>query len=161
MPADSRWTGSRSLLGRVKSTLGPKGRNVALGRRYGAPTITHDGVTVARHIQLEDVFEDMGAQVFKEVATQTNTVAGDGTTTAVVVAEAILSEGFKNVAAGANPMLIQLGVQKAISEAIEHVRGQAQPIKSLDDIKSVATISAADESIGNLVGEAIFSLLRP
>ena len=147
--------GIEKLAGAVKSTLGPKGRNVALGRRYGAPTITHDGVTVARHIQLEDVFEDMGAQVFKEVATQTNTVAGDGTTTAVVVAEAILSEGFKNLAAGANPMLIRIGVQKAIAEAVQHVRGQAKPIKSLVDIKSVATISAGDESIGNLVGEAI------
>ncbi|MDP6822962.1 MAG: chaperonin GroEL [Dehalococcoidia bacterium] len=147
--------GIEKLAGAVKSTLGPKGRNVALGRRYGAPTITHDGVTVARHIQLEDVLEDMGAQVFKEVATQTNTVAGDGTTTAVVVAEAILSEGFKNLAAGANPMLIRIGVQKAIAEAVQHVRGQAKPIKSLVDIKSVATISAGDESIGNLVGEAI------
>ena len=110
--------GIEKLAGAVKSTLGPKGRNVALGRRYGAPTITHDGVTVARHIQLEDVFEDMGSQVFKEVASQTNTVAGDGTTSAVVLAEAILKEGFKSVAAGANPMLIRSGVQRAIDEAV-------------------------------------------
>lgn len=147
--------GIEKLAGAVKSTLGPKGRNVALGRRYGAPTITHDGVTVARHIQLEDVFEDMGAQVFKEVASRTNTVAGDGTTSAVVLAEAILKEGFKSVAAGANPMLIRSGVQQAIDEAVQQVREMAQPVQSLDEIKSVATISAADESIGDLVGEAI------
>lgn len=139
----------------VKSTLGPKGRNVALGRRYAAPTITHDGVTVARHVELEDVFEDMGAQVFKEVANQTNIVAGDGTTTSVVMAQAILKQGLRNIAAGANPMLIRLGVQRAIADAIKLVAAQAVPVKSLDEIKSVATISAAEQAIGDLVGEAI------
>jgi chaperonin GroEL len=135
----------------VKTTLGPKGRNVALDKKWGAPTVTHDGVTVAKEIELEDPYENMGAQLLKEAATKTNDVAGDGTTTATVLAQAIVNEGLKNVAAGANPMLLKRGIEIAADHASKAIRQSAIPVKGKDDIAHVASISAADEEIGDLI----------
>ena len=137
----------------VKTTLGPKGRNVALGKKYSGPTVTHDGVTVAKDIDLEDPFEDMGAQLIKEAASKTNDIAGDGTTTATVLAQAILKEGLKNVAAGANPMIIKRGLAKGVEAVVEEVRNRAKQIRSQDEIAQIASISANDTQIGELIGE--------
>ena len=147
--------GVNKLANTVKVTLGPKGRNVVLEKKFGAPTITHDGVTVAKEIELEDVYENMGAQLVKEVATQTNDVAGDGTTTATILAQAIVREGMKNVAAGANPMLIKRGIDKAVEKAVEEIRALAKTVDTREEVASVATISAADEEIGNKIAEAM------
>ncbi len=143
--------GVDTLADAVKTTLGPKGRNVALDKKWGAPTVTHDGVTVAKEIELEDPYENMGAQLLKEAATKTNDVAGDGTTTATVLAQAIVTEGLKNVAAGANPMLLKRGIEMATGEAAKSVRGSAIEVAGKEDIAHVASISAADNEIGNLI----------
>ncbi|RME73063.1 MAG: chaperonin GroEL [Chloroflexi bacterium] len=143
------------LANAVKTTLGPKGRNVALDKKWGAPTITHDGVTVAKEIELEDPYENMGAQLLKEAATKTNDIAGDGTTTATVLAQAIVNEGLKNVAAGANPMLLKRGIEMAASAAAQYVRENSIPVQGKEDIAHVASISAADEAIGNLIAEVM------
>ena len=147
--------GIDKLSNTVKITLGPKGRNVVLDRKYGAPLITNDGVTIAKEVELEDAFENMGAQLVKEVATKTNDVAGDGTTTATLLAQALVREGMKNVAAGANPMVVKKGMQMAVDAAVEAIKSEAQPVKSSDDIARIATISAADEYIGKLIAEAM------
>jgi chaperonin GroEL len=139
----------------VKTTLGPKGRNVALDRKFGAPTVTHDGVTVAKEIELKDPFQNMGAQMLKEAATKTNDVAGDGTTTATVLAQAMVHEGLKNLAAGANPMLLKRGIEIATRAAVEHIIGMAKPVKGREDIAHIATISAADPEIGNLIADVM------
>ncbi|MCG3210792.1 MAG: 60 kDa chaperonin [Anaerolineae bacterium] len=139
----------------VKTTLGPKGRNVALDKKWGAPTVTHDGVTVAKEIELEDPFENMGAQLLKEAATKTNDIAGDGTTTATVLAQAIVNEGLKNVAAGANPMLLKRGIEKASAAVTQAIRDMAIEVKGKDDIAHVASISAADDEIGNLIADVM------
>jgi len=147
--------GIDSLADAVKTTLGPKGRNVALDKKFGAPTVTHDGVTVARDIELEDPFENMGAQLLKEAATKTEDVAGDGTTTATVLAQAIVNDGLKNVAAGANPMQMKIGIEKAAAAVAEAVRKVATPVLGHDEVAQVATVSAADEEIGNLIAEVM------
>ncbi len=139
----------------VKTTLGPKGRNVALDKKFGAPTITHDGVTVAKEIELKDPFENMGAQLLKEAATKTNDVAGDGTTTATVLAQAIVNEGLKNVAAGANPMLLKRGIEKGIDAVVAEVKAMAKSVADKGDIAHVAAISAADSEIGELIAEVM------
>ena len=139
----------------VKITLGPKGRNVVLDRKYGSPLITNDGVTIAKEIELEDAFENMGAQLIKEVATKTNDVAGDGTTTATLLAQALVREGMKNVAAGANPMVVKKGIKAAVDTAVEAVKANSQPVTSFDDIARIATISSADETVGKLIAEAM------
>jgi chaperonin GroEL len=143
------------LAGAVATTLGPKGRNVALDKRFGAPTITHDGVTVAKEIELEDPYQNMGAQLLKEAATKTNDIAGDGTTTATVLAHSMISEGLKNVAAGANPMLIKRGIEAATAALVEAIREMAMDINTKDEIASVAAISAADREIGQLISEVM------
>lgn len=147
--------GIDKLSNTVKITLGPKGRNVVLDRKYGAPLITNDGVTIAKEIELEDAFENMGAQLVKEVATKTNDVAGDGTTTATLLAQALVREGMKNVAAGANPMVVKKGMQAAVDAVVAEVLKNAQKVKSSEDIAKVATVSAADEYIGSLIAEAM------
>ena len=147
--------GMDALADAVKTTLGPKGRNVALDKKYGAPTVTHDGVTVAREIELDDPFENMGAQLLKEAATKTEDVAGDGTTTATVLAQAIVNEGLKNVASGANPMQMKLGIDKAAETVAAAVKAAAQPVKGRDEIAQVATVSAADPEIGDLIAEVM------
>jgi chaperonin GroEL len=139
----------------VKTTLGPKGRNVALDKKYGAPTVTHDGVTVAKDVELADPFENMGAQLLKEAATKTNDVAGDGTSTATVLAQSIVNEGLRNVAAGANPMLIKRGLDRGIQSLVEEIRRMAIPVQGKDDIAHIATISAADPEIGNLIADVM------
>jgi chaperonin GroEL len=139
----------------VKTTLGPKGRNVALDKKFGAPSVTHDGVTVAKEISLEDPFENMGAQLLKEAATKTNDVAGDGTTTATVLAQAIVNEGLKNLAAGANPMQLKHGIDKGTEAVVEFIRNLAIPIDSKKEIAQIASISAADETIGDLIAEVM------
>ncbi len=139
----------------VSTTLGPKGRNVALDKKFGAPTVTHDGVTVAKEIELEDPYENMGAQLLKEAATKTNDIAGDGTTTATVLAQAIVTEGLKNVAAGANPMLLKKGIMAAAAEIAKNIREQATPIDTKEEIASVASVSAQDTEIGNLIAEVM------
>ncbi len=143
------------LAGAVKTTLGPKGRNVALDKKFGAPTVTHDGVTVAKEITLENPFENMGAQLLKEAATKTNDVAGDGTTTATVLAQAIVNEGLKNLAAGANPMQLKHGIEKATAAVVEYIRSEAVPVETKKDIAQIASISAADETIGELIAEVM------
>ncbi len=143
------------LAGAVKTTLGPKGRNVALDKKFGAPTVTHDGVTVAKEIQLEDPFENMGAQLLKEAATKTNDVAGDGTTTATVLAQAIVNEGLKNLAAGANPMQLRAGIEKATAAVVEYIKDMATPVEDRKEIAQIAAISAADEQIGELIAEVM------
>ncbi len=148
-------TGIDKLSNTVKITLGPKGRNVVLQKSYGAPLITNDGVTIARDITLEDAFEDMGAQLVKEVSTKTNDVAGDGTTTATLLAQALVREGMKNVAAGANPMVVKKGIKLAVDAAVKSIEAAAKPVTSSADIARVATISSADEHIGELIAEAM------
>jgi chaperonin GroEL len=148
-------SGVDALAEAVKTTLGPKGRNVALDKKWGAPTVTHDGVTVAKEIELEDPYENMGAQLLKEAATKTNDVAGDGTTTATVLAQAIVNEGLKNVAAGANPMLLKRGIEIAAEKATESILAQAIAVKGKSEIANVASISAADTEIGDLIAEVM------
>ena len=147
--------GVNQLADTVKITLGPKGRNVVLDKKFGAPLITNDGVTIAKEIELEDPFENMGAQLIKEVSTKTNDVAGDGTTSATVLAQAMINEGLKNLAAGANPMVMSKGIQKATAAAVEAVKGISQPVSGSNDIARVGTISSGDEHIGNLIADAM------
>ncbi len=147
--------GVAKLADTVKVTLGPKGRNVVIDKKFGAPTITNDGVTIAREVELEDPFENMGAQLVKEVATKTNDVAGDGTTTATVLAQALIHEGLRNVAAGASPMALKRGIEKAVEAAVGAIKKQAKEIDSRHEIAQVASISAADASIGEVLAEAI------
>jgi chaperonin GroEL len=147
--------GVDKLADAVKVTLGPKGRNVVIGRKFGAPTITNDGVSIAREIELEDPFENMGAQLVKEVATKTNDVAGDGTTTATVLAQALIKEGLRNVAAGASPSGLKRGIEKAVAAAVASLAEQSQPVADRSQIAQVATISAADASIGETIADAI------
>ena len=147
--------GVNQLADTVKITLGPKGRNVVLDKKFGAPLITNDGVTIAKEIELEDAFENMGAQLIKEVSTKTNDVAGDGTTSATVLAQAMINEGLKNLAAGANPMVMRKGIQKATKAAVEAVKTASQPVSGSKDIARVGTISSGDEVIGTLIAEAM------
>ena len=147
--------GVDKLADAVKVTLGPKGRNVVIGKKFGAPTITNDGVSIAREIELEDPFENMGAQLVKEVATKTNDVAGDGTTTATVLAQALIKEGLRNVAAGANPAGLKRGIEKAVKAAVESIQSQSTLVEDKSQIAQVATISAADASIGEVIADAI------
>ena len=147
--------GVDQLADTVKVTLGPKGRNVVLDKKFGAPLITNDGVTIAKDIELDDPFENMGAQLVKEVATKTNDLAGDGTTTATVLAQAIIREGMKNVAAGANPMIMRKGIAKGVETAINAIKENSEKIKGSDDIARVAAISSGDETIGELIAEAM------
>ncbi len=147
--------GVNKLADAVRVTLGPKGRNVVLDKKFGAPTITNDGVSIAKEIELEDPFENMGAQLVKEVATKTDDIAGDGTTTATVLAQAMMRVGMKNVAAGANPMAVKKGIEKAVIAAVESIQSQAKDVDDKTDIANVATISAADSSIGEVIAEAI------
>ena len=147
--------GIDKLADTVKITLGPKGRNVVLDKKFGAPLITNDGVTIAKEIELEDAFENMGAQLVKEVATKTNDAAGDGTTTATLLAQALIREGMKNIAAGANPMIVKKGMAKAVDSAVESIKANSTPVKGSEDIASVAAISAADENVGKLIAEAM------
>jgi len=148
-------SGVNKLANTVKITLGPKGRNVVLDKKFGSPLITNDGVTIAKEIELEDAFENMGAQLVKEVATKTNDVAGDGTTTATLLAQAIIREGLKNVAAGANPMILKKGIQKAVDVAVKSIGEISQNVKGKEDIARVASISANDDDIGTLISEAM------
>ena len=147
--------GIDTLADTVKITLGPKGRNVVLGKKFGSPVITNDGVTIAKEIELKDAFENMGAQLVKEVATKTNDAAGDGTTTATVLAQALVSEGMKNVAAGANPMDVKRGMQKAVKAAVEAFAANSQKVNGSQDIARVATVSAGDATVGELIAEAM------
>ncbi len=148
-------TGIDKVADTVKITLGPKGRNVVLDKKFGAPLITNDGVTIAKEIELDDRFENMGAQLVKEVATKTNDVAGDGTTTATLLAQALVREGLKNLAAGANPMVMNKGINKAVAAAVESIRENSVPVSGSDDIAKVAAISSADPFIGQLIAEAM------
>ena len=148
-------SGIDQLANTVKVTLGPKGRNVVLGKKYGAPLITNDGVTIAKEVELEDAFENMGAQLVREVATKTNDVAGDGTTTATVLAQAIVREGLKNLASGANPMVMRKGMQKAVDVAVESIKENSEAIKGSEDIARVGTVSSGDAEIGQLIAEAM------
>ena len=147
--------GINTLADTVKVTLGPKGRNVILDKEYGTPLITNDGVTIAREIECEDKFENMGAQLLKEVATKTNDVAGDGTTTATLLAQAIIREGMRNLAAGANPMILQKGIEKAVEKAVEEIKNFSTEVSSKEAIEQVASISAANEQVGKLISEAM------
>jgi len=147
-------SGVNQLADTVKITLGPKGRNVVLDRSFGAPLITNDGVTIAKEIDLKDPFENMGAQLVKEVSTKTNDVAGDGTTTAIVLAQSIVREGIKNVAAGANPMILKKGIAKAVDVAVDQLKNMSNPVKDKKSIAQVASISAGDEAVGELISEA-------
>ena len=148
--------GVDALANAVKVTLGPRGRNVVIDKKFGPPTIINDGVTIAKEIELEDPFENMGAQIVKEVATKTNDVAGDGTTTATVLAQAMVKEGLKNVTSGANPMLIKRGIEKAVNEIVAHIKSEAKQIKGKEEIAQVATISANnDNEIGELISDAM------
>ena len=147
--------GVNQLADTVKITMGPKGRNVVLGKKYGSPLITNDGVTIAREIELEDPFENMGAQLVKEVSTKTNDVAGDGTTTATLLAQAIVREGLKNLAAGANPMVMKKGIAKATEVAIEEIKKNSKPVSGTADIARVGAVSSGDDSIGKLIAEAM------
>ena len=147
--------GVDQLADTVKITMGPKGRNVVLGKKFGSPLITNDGVTIAKEIELEDPFEDMGAQLVKEVSTKTNDVAGDGTTTATLLAQAMIHEGMKNLAAGANPMVMKKGIAKATATAIEAIKGNSKPVNGTADIARVGAISSGDDTIGQLIAEAM------
>ena len=147
--------GIDQLADTVKVTLGPKGRNVVLGKKYGAPLITNDGVTIAKEVELEDAFENMGAQLIREVATKTNDIAGDGTTTATVLAQAITREGLKNLSAGANPMVMRKGIDKAVEAAVEAIKANSVPVNGSADIARVGTVSSGDEAIGALIAEAM------
>jgi chaperonin GroEL len=148
-------SGVNKLANAVKVTLGPRGRNVVLDKKWGAPTITNDGVSIAKEVELDDPFENMGAQLVKEVATKTNDVAGDGTTTATVLAQHLVSLGMRNVAAGANPMSLKRGIEKAVAAAVDSIQGQAKDVDDKSDVANVATISAADPAIGSVIAEAI------
>ncbi len=148
-------SGIDQLANTVKITLGPKGRNVVLDKKFGAPLITNDGVTIAKEVELDDPFENMGAQLVKEVATKTNDVAGDGTTTATLLAQALIQEGMKNVTSGANPMVVKSGIQKAVNAAVESLRSHSKAVDGTADIARVATVSSASEFIGNLIAEAM------
>ena len=148
-------SGIDKLADTVKITLGPKGRNVVLDKKFGAPLITNDGVTIAKEIELEDAFENMGAQMLKEVATKTNDAAGDGTTTATLLAQAMIREGMKNIAAGANPMIVKKGMAKAVETAVGTVISNSKKIEGSDDIARVATVSSADENVGKLIADAM------
>jgi chaperonin GroEL len=147
--------GIDAVAGAVKVTLGPKGRNVVLDKKFGAPTITNDGVTIAREIELPEPFENMGAQLLKEVATRTNDVAGDGTTTATVLAQAIVTEGLRNLAAGANPMILRRGLEKGVEAVIEEIKSMSKPVETQEEIAQVASISAADNTIGELIADVM------
>ena len=147
--------GVNQLADTVKITLGPKGRNVVLGKKFGSPLITNDGVTIAKEIELEDAFENMGAQLIREVSTKTNDVAGDGTTTATLLAQSMIREGLKNLAAGANPMVMRRGIQRATDAAVAEIRTISQPVSGSKDIARVGTVSSGDEHIGNLIAEAM------
>ena len=147
--------GIDQLADTVKVTLGPKGRNVVLGKKFGAPLVTNDGVTIAKEVELEDAFENMGAQLIREVATKTNDVAGDGTTTATVLAQAITREGLKNLSAGANPMVMRKGIEKAVAAAVAAIKEHSVPVNGAEDIARVGTVSSGDESIGALIAEAM------
>ncbi|HHX67394.1 MAG: chaperonin GroEL [Miniphocaeibacter sp.] len=147
--------GVNKLSDTVKVTLGPKGRNVVLDKQFGSPLITNDGVTIAREVELEDPYENMGAQLVKEVATKTNDVAGDGTTTATLLAQAIIREGIKNLAAGANPMVLQKGIKKAVDKAVEEIKNISIPVETSESIAQVGAISAADEQVGQMIAEAM------
>ena len=148
-------SGIDQLADTVKVTLGPKGRNVVLGKKYGAPLITNDGVTIAKEVELEDAFENMGAQLIREVATKTNDVAGDGTTTATLLAQAITREGLKNLSAGANPMVMRKGIEKAVAAAVEAIKEHSVPVNGSEDIARVGTVSSGDAAIGKLIAEAM------
>ena len=148
-------SGIDQLANTVKVTMGPKGRNVVLGKKFGSPLITNDGVTIAKDVELEDAFENMGAQLVREVATKTNDIAGDGTTTATLLAQAIVHEGLKNVSAGANPMVMRKGMEKAVETAIETIKANSETIKGSDDIARVGAVSSGDESVGKLIAEAM------
>ncbi|MFZ9393237.1 MAG: chaperonin GroEL, partial [Ilumatobacteraceae bacterium] len=147
--------GVNKLADAVKVTLGPKGRNVVLDKKFGAPTITNDGVSIAKEVEIDDPFENMGAQLVKEVATKTNDVAGDGTTTATVLAQSMVSHGLRNVTAGANPMGLKRGIEKAVAAAVESIKALAKKVEDKSEIASVATISAADAAIGGVIADAI------
>src|SRR5205809_5823609 len=148
-------TGIDALANAVKVTLGPRGRNVAIDKKWGAPTITHDGVTVAKEIELENHFQNMGAQMLKQAATKTNDVAGDGTTTSTVIAQAIVTEGLRNLAAGANPMLMKRGIDAATQAVVEEIKKMATPVNGQADIEHIATISANDAEVGQMLAEAM------
>ena len=147
--------GVNVLADTVKITLGPKGRNVVLDKKFGAPLITNDGVTIAKEIELPDPFENMGAQLVKEVSTKTNDVAGDGTTTAVLLAQAIIREGLKNLAAGANPIILRKGIDKAVTAAVEQLKSISKRVDGKKAISQVASISAGDETVGELIAKAM------
>ena len=148
-------SGVNQLADTVKVTIGPKGRNVVLDKSYGAPLITNDGVTIAKEIELEDRFENMGAQLVKEVATKTNDIAGDGTTTATVLAQALIHEGMKNIAAGANPIVLRRGMKKASEAAVASLDAMSRPVMGKDHIAKVASISAGNEEVGNMIADAL------
>ena len=148
-------TGIDALADTVKITLGPKGRNVVLDKKFGAPLITNDGVTIAKEIELEDPFENMGAQLVREVSVKTNDVAGDGTTTATLLAQSIVREGLKNVAAGANPMIVKKGIEQATETAVQSLAAQSKPIEGKNEIAQVAAISSGDETVGQLIADAM------
>ena len=147
--------GVDKLADTVKITLGPKGRNVVLSKSYGAPLITNDGVTIAKEIELENAAENMGAQLVREVATKTNDAAGDGTTTATILAQALIHEGMKNVAAGANPMVLRKGIFKAVDAAVKELANQSKKVSGSEDIARVGSVSAGDENIGKLIADAM------
>jgi len=147
--------GANILADAVKVTLGPKGRNVVLDKKFGSPTITNDGVTIAKEIELPDVFENMGAQLVKEVASKTNDIAGDGTTTATVLAQAIIREGLRNVTAGSNPLLIKRGIERAVEAAVAEMQKMVQTVDTPEKIAQVASISANDKEIGDLISQAM------
>ena len=148
-------SGIDQLANTVKVTIGPKGRNVVLAKKFGSPLVTNDGVTIAKEIELEDAFENMGAQLIREVATKTNDVAGDGTTTATVLAQAITREGVKNLSAGANPMVMRKGIEKAVEAAVASIKEHSVAVNGTEDIARVGTVSSGDESIGALIAEAM------
>ena len=148
-------TGVNKLADTVKVTMGPKGRNVILDKKFGTPLITNDSVTIAKEIELEDRFENMGAQLVKEVAVKTNDIAGDGTTTATVLAQAIIREGLKNVTAGSNPVLLRKGIQKAVEVAVEQLKAHSKDISTKEEISQVASVSSGDEEVGKLLAEAM------
>src|SRR2546423_10493084 len=148
-------SGVNKLANAVKVTLGPKGRNVVLDKKFGAPTITNDGVTIAKEIELDDPFENMGAQLVKEVATKTNDIAGDGTTTATVLAQAMISEGLRNVAAGANPMGIKRGLDKGVEAIVEDLKRLSRPVNTAEETAQVATVSSQDPSVGQMIADVM------
>src|SRR3954466_5823057 len=147
--------GVNKLADTVKVTIGPKGRNVVIDKKFGAPTITNDGVTIAREVEIDDPYENLGAQLVKEVATKTNDIAGDGTTTATVLAQALVKEGMRNVAAGANPMALKRGIEKAVDVVATELLNQAKEVETKEQIAATASISAADSQIGELIAEAM------